>query len=73
VVLTPWAACQDPAQLRQLDPQVGSDAITVAYIDNGVARGATLLIEMYLTGCRCAGPRPSRRKKVSINKLLEVV
>jgi hypothetical protein len=50
VVLTPWAACQDPAQLRQLDPQVGSDAITVAYIDNGVARGATLLIEMYLTG-----------------------
>jgi hypothetical protein len=22
----------------------------VAYIDNGVARGATLLIEMYLTG-----------------------
>jgi hypothetical protein len=26
------------------------DAITVAYIDNGVARGARLLIEMYLAG-----------------------
>ena len=27
VVLTPWAACQDPAQLRQLDPQVGSEVL----------------------------------------------
>jgi hypothetical protein len=26
------------------------DAITVAYIDNGGARGARLLIEMYLAG-----------------------
>jgi hypothetical protein len=26
------------------------DAITVAYIDNGVARDARLLIEMYLAG-----------------------
>jgi tripartite-type tricarboxylate transporter receptor subunit TctC len=36
--------------LTPISFQQKPDAITVAYIDNGVARGATLLIEMYLTG-----------------------
>ena len=36
--------------LTPISFQQKPDAITVAYIDNGVARGARLLIEMYLAG-----------------------
>jgi hypothetical protein len=36
--------------LTPISFQQKPDAITVAYIDNGVPRGATLLIEMHLAG-----------------------
>jgi hypothetical protein len=36
--------------LTPISFQQKPDAITVAYIDNGVLRGATLLIEMHLAG-----------------------
>src|SRR6266480_5362276 len=45
VVLTPWAACQDPAHLRQLDPQVGSEVlwwISLILMRPGTGRGGNI-------------------------------
>jgi hypothetical protein len=45
-----WAQFRRDGFFNPMSFQQKPDAITVAYIDNGVARGARLLIEMYLAG-----------------------